>query len=370
MFKKFTLFLVFAATALSGFYWYVNFKNLSSAVSVYAVFDQSKVGEANMIGAIYQALPKVCDTWSFVTMTPKHIESSLAQDKSGTRVVVTAGQFGIEFIKSGVFPSHTKILLCTHQWFDSMNDLRDVYITMPEHAIDETIRNIAQTQRLTLLPTQGVLHTMSAEALANEDISAIHLTDAKVGIILGGDAETPDGGWKVFSVENAQRLANEIAKFQKRTGDKLLITNGPRTGRSATAHKTEELDVISAAFLQELEREGLVNGTDFEFFNFQFGKPSTLKAVMKIVMNNKGFMIVPGESTSSISEILAVMPASIYAHDAMNEQHGAFVEKLTRSHSTALWPLVPDSASMETYVPLPSQAVVVFEELLKYVSNV
>ena len=357
--KKFTL-LFFIAIFSLGF-------AADASLNIYAVYDPSKVGEVAMVKAVVNEIALTHPT-AQITKKPNVTFGDL--DLADPSVIITAGQFGIEFIKSGVFPSHTKILLCTHQWFDSMNDLRDVYITMPEHAIDETIRNIAQTQRLTLLPTQGVLHTMSAEALANEDISAIHLTDAKVGLILGGDAETPDGGWKVFSVENAQRLANEIAKFQKRTGDKLLITNGPRTGRSATAHKTEELDVISAAFLQELEREGLVNGTDFEFFNFQFGKPSTLKAVMKIVMNNKGFMIVPGESTSSISEILAVMPASIYAHDAMNEQHGAFVEKLTRSHSTALWPLVPDSASMETYVPLPSQAVVVFEELLKYVSNV
>jgi mitochondrial fission protein ELM1 len=207
---------------------------------------------------------------------------------------------------------------------------------------------------------------MSAQALAGENTSAIHLTDAKVGLILGGDAEMSNGkDWKLFSEDNARKLSKEIAAFIKKTGYKILITNGPRTGRSTTAHKTEELDVISAAFLQELEREGLVNGTDFEFFNFQFGKLSALKAVMKIVLNNKGFMIVPGESTSSISEILAVIPASIYAHDAMNEQHRAFVEKLTQSHHAALWPRVPDPALMDAYVPLPSQAVNVVADFLK-----
>ncbi|MEI7493046.1 MAG: hypothetical protein WCJ92_00405 [Alphaproteobacteria bacterium] len=365
MFKKFALFFVFGATVLSGFYWYVNFKNLSSAVSVYAVFDQSKVGEANMIGAIYQVLPKVCDTWSFVTMTPQHIESSLAQDKAGTRVIITAGQFGVKFLKSLTPLKRVKVLLCTHQWFDGIKNLHDIFIAMPEHVIDADVQKIAQQQNLTLIPTQGVLHTMSAEALADEDISAIHLTDAKIGLILGGDAETPAGAWQVFSIENARKLASEVVEFQKRTGDKLLITNGPRTGRSVTAHKTEELDVISTAFLRMLHEAGLKQGTDFEFFNFQFGKPSALKAVMKIVLNNKGFMIVPGESTSSISEILAVMPASIYEHDAMNEQHRAFVEKLTRSHSAALWPLVPDSALMKAYAPLPSEAVNVVAAFLK-----
>jgi len=365
MFKKFTLFLVFAATVLSGFYWYINFKNLSSTVSVYAVFDQSKAGEANIIGAIYQALPKVCDAWSFVTMTPQHIESSLAQDKAGTRVIITAGQFGVDFLKSSTLLKRVKVLLCTHQWFDDMNNLRDIFIAIPEHVIDANVQKIAKQQNLTLIPTQGVLHTMSAQALAGENTSTIHLTDAKVGVILGGDAETPEGGWKVFSVENAQRLANEIITFQKKTGYKILITNGPRTGRSATAHKTEELDVISAAFLQELEREGLVNGTDFEFFNFQFGQPSALKAVMKIVLNNKGFMIVPGESTSSISEIMAVMPAVIYENDAMNSIHHAFMNQVIHSNAAVLWPRVPDPALMDAYVPLPSQAVNVVADFLK-----
>jgi hypothetical protein len=299
-------------------------------------------------------------------MTPQHIESSLAQDKAGTRVIITAGQFGVDFLKSSTLLKRVKVLLCTHQWFDDMNNLRDIFIAIPEHVMDANVQKIAKQQNLTLIPTQGVLHTMSAQTLASQDTSAIHLTDAKVGLILGGDAEMSNGkDWKLFSEDNARKLAKEIAAFIKKTGYKILITNGPRTGRSATAHKTEELDVISAAFLQELEREGLVNGTDFEFFNFQFGQPSALKAVMKIVLNNKGFMIVPGESTSSISEIMAVMPALIYENDAMNSIHHAFMNQVIHSNAAVLWPRVPDPALMDAYVPLPSQAVNVVADFLK-----
>ncbi len=352
--KKFTL-LFFIAIFSLGF-------SSDASLNIYAVYDPSKVGELAMVTAIANEIALTHPT-AQITRKPSATFHDL--NLIDPSIVVTAGQFGIEFIKSGVFPAHTKILLCTHQWFDAMDGLHNVSIAMPEHTITETIQDTAKTNNLTLLRTVGVLHTMSAEALADEDISAIHLTDAKIGLILGGDAETPAGAWQVFSIENARKLASEVVEFQKRIGDKLLITNGPRTGRSSTAHKTEELDVVSAAFLSVLHEAGLREGTDFEFFNFQFGKPSALKAVMKIVLKNKGFMIVPGESTSSISEILAVMPASIYEHDAMNEQHRAFVEKLTRSHSTALWPLVPDSALMEAYVPLPSEAVSVVAAFLK-----
>jgi hypothetical protein len=354
MFKKFVgLFLTCIVFLASCF--------ASSSPNVCAVYDESRAGEVAMVTAV---INEIALTHPTAQITKKPNANFHDLDLIDQSVIITAGQFGISFIKSGTIPIHVKVLLCTHQWFDAMNDLHDIYITMPEHVIDETIRNVACTQHLTLLPTQGVLHTMSAEALADENTSAIRLTDAKIGLILGGDAETPEGGWKVFSVENAQRLANEIITFQKNTGYKILITNGPRTGRSATAHKTEEFDVISAAFLSVLHEAGLREGTDFEFFNFQFGKPSALKAVMKVVLNNKGFMIVPGESTSSISEIMAVMPASIYEHDAMNEQHKAFVEKLTRSHAVVLWPLVSAPALMESYVPLPSHAVNVVSDFL------
>jgi len=333
-----------------------------ASLNVYAIYDPSKVGEVAMVTAVVNEIALAHPTAQITKKPNAKFHDLNLIDPS---VVVTAGQFGINFIKSDTIPTHVKVLLCTHQWFDAMNDLHDVYITMPEHAITESIQTSAHTNNLTLLPTQGVLHTMSAEVLVDEDTSVIHLHAAKVGVILGGDAETPAGAWQVFSVENARKLASEVAELHRSAGYKILITNGPRTGRSATAHKTEELDVVSAAFLSVLHEAGLKEGTDFEFFNFQFGKPSALKAVMKVVLNNKGFMIVPGESTSSISEILAVMPASIYEHDAMNEQHRAFVEKLTRSHSAALWPLVPDSALMKAYAPLPSEAVSVVEKFLK-----
>jgi mitochondrial fission protein ELM1 len=352
--KKFTL-LFFIAMFSLGF-------AADASLNIYAVYDPSKVGEVAMVTAIAN---EIALTHPAAQITKKPNATFGDLDLDYPSVIITAGQFGINFIKSGTIPTHVKVLLCTHQCFDYMNDLHDVYITMPEHAITESIKNFAQTNNLTLIPTLGVLHTMSGKALASEDASVIHLTDAKIGLILGGDAETLEGGWKVFSVENAQRLANEIAKFQKRTGDKILITNGPRTGRSAIAHKTDGLDVVSTAFLNALREAGLKEGTDFEFFNFQFSRPSALKAVMKVVLNNKGFMIVPGESTSSISEILAVMPAAIYEHDAMNEQHRAFVEKLTRSRSAVLWSHVPDATLMYAYVPLAAQADKVVADFLK-----
>ncbi len=356
MFKKFVGLFLTCLVFLSPCF-------ASSSLSVYAVYDESRAGEVAMVTAV---INKIALTHPTAQITKKPNANFHDLDLADPSVIITAGQFGINFIKSSTIPTHVKVLLCIHQWFDAMNDLHDVYITMPEHAIDETIQDTAKANNLTLLRTVGVLHTMSAEALADENTSAIHLTDAKVGLILGGDAEMPNGkDWQLFSVENARKLANEIITFQKKTGYKILITNGPRTGRSPTAHKNGELDQVSSVFLEELREAGLKKDEDFQFFDFQSGQPSALKAVMKVVLNNKGIMIVPGESTSSISEIMAVMPAVIYENGAMNSTHHVFMNQVIQKNAAVLWPIVPAAELMETYVPLPSQAVNVVADFLK-----
>lgn len=329
-------------------------------LKVYAIYDPAKLGEVAMVNAVSNEIKATRPT-AQIDNKPNATFSEL--DLTDQAVIVTVGQFGINFLKSQEIPTHVKVLLCTHQWFDSMNELHNIYITMPEHAITEAIRSIATANHLMLLPTQGVLHTMSKEALATEDSSAVALRDAKIGVVLGGDAELPDGSWKVFSTENARKLAEEVVKLQRETGCDLLITNGPRTGKSLTAHSNGESDLVSSAFLETLQAKGLVKDRDFEFFDFQFGQPSALKAIIKVVSDNEGFMIIPGESTTSISEILAVAPAAIYKNDAMNETHVLFVDQLVRANLAILWPQAPEI--MRAYVPLPRQEVAVVREFLK-----
>ncbi len=335
-------------------------------LKVYAAYDSSKVGEAAMVNAVVNEI-KTSRPYAQIMDMPNASLNNL--DLAEQSTIVTAGQFGIDLIKSGSIPAHVKVLLCTHQWFDVMSDLHNIYITMPEHAIDEAIKSIAVTNHLTIIPTLGVLHTMHKETLDAEDTSVIHLRDAKVGVILGGDAEMPDGSWKVFSIENARNLAEEVAEFQKVTGCALLITNGPRTGKSPTAHRNGELDLVSSAFLTVLQAKGLKKGEAFEFFDFQFGqqpnqKPSSaLKAIIKVILDNKGFMIVPGESTTSISEMLAIMPAAIYKNDAMNATHERYVDQLVQSNIVASWPEATDQALMR-YTPPPRQEIAVVSALL------
>ncbi len=382
--SKFVLSIIFGVAGLWATYGYFTSKTNDSAVSMYAVFDQSKVGEASMVGAVSQALPLVCDTFAFVTRNEtqfKDLKPHLDLDKAGTIIMITAGQFGVNFLKSMIPLKKVKVLLCAHQWFDAMASLHDIYLTMPNHAINGKIRDWAKQQKIELIPTQGVLHTMSVKSLNGQDPAIIHLTEAKVGLILGGDAEMLDGkNWQLFSPENAKKLATEVATLIKQTGYKFLITNGPRTGafinlttRDPNAHKssTKEgsadgsaVDKVSKAFLDELTKVGLKEGEDFEFYDFQFGTPSALKAILAIIYKNKGFMIVPGESTSTISEITAIMPTVIYRNDAMNDVHEAYLADLTRNKVAVLWPNIPSAQQVNVYAPLKPQAITVLQRML------
>ncbi len=356
--------------AVLAFFFHSSHSSNFSPTKIYAVYTPRKTGDLAMVNAAVDAFKFTCPTAEVISEPNAKIDDLKLGNEAS--IIVTSGQFGIELIQFKNFPKTVKVLLCTHQWFDDMKNLRDIFIAIPEHVLNNDIHKIAKQQNLTLIPTQGVLHTMSPESLVNEDTSVIQLKDAKVGLILGGDVEMPNGrDWQLFSTDNARKLAKEIAAFAKKTGYKILITNGPRTGlcinpttKDASVHRDGKLDKVSLSFLDELHHAGLQKGQDFEFFDFQFGQPSAFKAIMAVVLKNKGFMIVPGESTSSISEIMVVMPAVIYENDAMNTVHKMFVDKAISSNIAILWPNLPDQNLMETYAPPQPQAVMVVKKLL------
>lgn len=369
--KKLKKIIIFAAIALMVAIYLVNHK--SEVTVVYAVCDQSKLGEVNMVMSVAEAVPHICKNYAFLTYVADFKLLSKNLDKNQKNLIITAGQYGIDFLKTTIPTKNVKFLLCVHQWFDAMKDLHDISLAIPKHALNSEIISWAKKQNVELIPTQGVLHRMSAKVINAEDTSIIHMKDAKVGLILGGDAEMPNGkDWKLFSEKNAHELGLEICEYLKKTGHKILITNGPRTGafidghnRDPNAHKDGKVDKISRVFLNTLEEAGFKQGEHFEFYDFQFGTTSALKAVMAVVHKNKGFMIVPGESTSSISESIAVMPTVVYRVDSMNTVHESYLGDLVDNKLVMQWPNVPDESKSSSYVAPESQALVVVKVLLK-----
>ncbi|MBA3813729.1 MAG: hypothetical protein H0X26_04455 [Alphaproteobacteria bacterium] len=211
------------------------------------------------------------------------------------------------------------------------------YIAVPIHAMGDFAKTVENTNTK-LIATIGVAHNRQIEEIEQvyaSEKAKLPENVSHTGVILGGDAPTPDGKTQLFTEANARELARYIAPLIK--DRHLLITNGPRTGKYdprtkeeiKTAHRDGKRDHITLAFLDELEKSE-ISPKQYTLFDFQFGSPSKdMDLLLGAVNVTKGEMLVAGESTSSISESIDVMPAGaviVYDTTSMNQVHNAHVK--------------------------------------------
>jgi hypothetical protein len=212
------------------------------------------------------------------------------------------------------------------------------YLALPTHSMGDFANEIAKTTTQ-LIKTTGVAHNRQIEDIEKvykEQDNQIPSRPAYLGIILAGDAANPDKTISLFTKANATELARYVASVLQ---DKhLLIINGPRTGKYdsvtleeiKTAHRTGQPDVITQAFVDALKERG-VQQDQFTLFDFQFGKSTgkEMDLVLGAIRATNSTILVPGESTSSISESVDVLPSGavvVYPNTAMNDVHRAHVK--------------------------------------------
>ncbi|MCE3254669.1 MAG: hypothetical protein K0R25_163 [Rickettsiaceae bacterium] len=296
-------------------------------------------------------------------------------------IVVGCGSHMVEHLKNfkSVAPDNVKTCFASHQIPDNLLPNLGFLdsVAVPEYAISEKNReqledkliatsgvahNLTEEElemefkeflKAKLIATIGVNHNLTEEELERElekFIAAEQLAAPKKGLVLvlGGDAELPQTIPKqyiCYSEEEARQLARFAIK-EAMEGNFIYATNGPRTGMidpvdrcsNLYTHRlihpvtNEEinykLDPVSQAFIDELQKGGLVEGKNFQFYDFKFlekGVDSAYKALLRIAKKSEGkFKIVlPGESSSMISEsdILPNGSVIVYRNNAMNENH-------------------------------------------------
>ena len=210
------------------------------------------------------------------------------------------------------------------------------FMALPIHSIDNFDQTLAGT-KTQLIKTIGVSHNRQIEAIeqiyqANKN--KILKNGPYLGVILGGDAATPEGKIQLFTEENARRLANYVADI--RQGRHLLIVNGPRTGKHdaqlqeiKTSHRDGQKDFVTQAFIDELPKRN-ISEDQYAIFDFQFNVPNNdMDLVLGALRHTQSSVLVPGESTSSISECIDVLHPNaviVYCNTAMNLVHGAHVK--------------------------------------------
>lgn len=267
-----------------------------------------------------------------------------AASAAGSRaIVIAAGTPSIEIMASLPRKDRVIMLHSSHQVSSTHKMLkgRVDYIALPQYTVDaETLEELGGPSTK-IITTAGVAHNLTPESIKNEytahqkefpDFSAYK------GIILGGDAELPgvdEKGktkWLYYTPEEARKLARYLIRDANENRKHLLILNGPRSGKHdlqtgmerENNHRNGTLDPVTAAFIQELEEQGLKKSVDYSLFDFQYGSPSRYKAVLGALLVTGSPLLVAGESTSMVSESADCLPQGLvtaYYHSAMNVNH-------------------------------------------------
>ncbi len=240
------------------------------------------------------------------------------------------------------YESTTFSVFLTHQWWNNLlQHLPEKpslsLIAVPQYTIIPAISESIIKYDVSVIGTNGVCSSLESKDLIQAyHNSLIPKQNTYILVLLAGDTQDADGKWRIYPQKEAVKLARLITEQYLATGNTILITNGPRTGKidpisnkETDAHKNSILDKVTQAFLTELKKK--VPTQKIIFYNFQYGTPSMLPAAMGAVLENKGSIFyIPGESISTASQaILLLLSKSIilYKHSAMLELHEKYLEK-------------------------------------------
>ncbi len=273
-------------------------------------------------------------------ISSSEIQKKVKEDKETKKVIVIgAGEGGIDGIQQ--FPQNLNLMICltSHMFLERYKDpelLKKVmFIALPTHDTSFDHENMGRK----LIETIGVAHNRQVEdASSAYQKYQSELPEGKtyLGVVLGGDAPTPTKEINLFTKEDAEKVAAYVIKKAQESNASVLISNGPRTGKYTlekmeikTAHRDGKLDSVTAHFKEILETK--LGETRVKVFDFQFDqKPpyNSFELILGAVKATKGELLVPGDSTSMISEAIDTMAPQrvvVYENSAINEVHHAHI---------------------------------------------
>jgi len=316
------------------------------ALKVYLLSNHTNVGDHNQLLGIATAFEKLSVQHSQVedlntkTTTPAQIKAKIESDLHREKIIVVgSGEGGIEGIKDLSANPNLTICLTSHMFLEGYKDpslLEKVnFIALPIH-VSAAIKDKLGTK---LIETTGVAHNRQPEAAdqAYAEWGQKELPGCKtyLGVVLGGDAPVPGPSKdiKLFTEEDATHLANYVA--QNADDACILVLNGPRTGKYdsekkeiMTVHRNGNSDRITELFQKKLAALGVEN---VKVMDFQHGSQTPYNSfdlALGAVKATYGKMVVPGESTSMVSEAIDTLSPGqvlVYENSAMNKVHQAHI---------------------------------------------
>lgn len=249
-------------------------------------------------------------------------------------IIIGAGISGAKAFKNKPELNKTHVLL-TWQWLDDLHNLAyNTIVIVPEHAFDKRFESL-KSKGIRFISISGVLHQKTISKIKNESLDKIDPSTHYI-VMLAGDTQQENGEW----VKYDEKMLNEFLKFlpQDQT---ILVLNGPRTGKflkntneiNANAHKTETDHITRAVQAKNVKK--------WKVIDFKYDQNSLWDAALHFCITHPSVgLILPGESTSMISEALSlgILPI-IYKHDAMTAASHKYIKQLAKEDKIFKYPM-------------------------------
>ena len=368
--------------------------------NLYIISDKSFVGDRSQLLGVARETEKYFKS-KFVTIkAPEEYDISELQSlkekiqkNNALNILVTVGYYGIKSImtlkQDKEIANRIIAVHLSHQFLDNgeLSHLQLVQtnskysfgadiIALPEHVLDNEVSKNLTGGNTILLPTRGVAHNLH---ITDIDIdyykykSQIPVSEKYLAVILAGDVPDGKGNYKCYNAEQAKKLAQYVSDIAIKDKYFILLSNGPRTGKyDCSIHKEQNvhnensaLDQVTTEFQRILEK----NNVPFQVFDFKRNKQNMYKAILGAVLySNNSLILVPGESTSMISEITGTLSSNSiiayytsvmnpdhmkYVHQELNDGHIAVLDQdmhLQPKRDTTSAPIVPASEAVAEMV--------------------
>jgi len=275
-------------------------------------------------------------------------------------IIIGAGISGCEAFTITAKPRQTNILL-VWQWLDEMKNLAEgTVVVLPEHAIDKNFNSIRQ--KIKLITINGVLHTRTMNNITKENSKLIKQNTDMI-VMLAGDTQQADGTWVLYTEKMAKELIEKLP-----SNINIIFLNGPRTGKhkmvngiaiaSETAHRVT-IDEVTQFLIDTSATK-----KSWQVIDFKFGQDSLWGPALKFCLERpETIMVLPGESTSMISEALTLgIRPVIYKHKAMTKTSKRYVDELVKSKKVVVFPTLTEEGH-RMQEPLETQEKKIIKDL-------
>ena len=323
-------------------------------------YDNNAVGTQIAIEELFEEHGTRLKSFSFNLSNVDRIKSTI--DRLPYTIVVAAGEHSIKTLcdlkKDSKLGRKIYTSWSGHQLFDGLPEVVNIIdsVALPKHVLDDKSKAFFKSRNAaTLVETVGVAHnthpkdlTYEFEKWGKHIIPAIRYNM----VVLGGDAPDEKKVMHYYTPDEAFNLGKYIGQRTKGEGSFLLVINSPRTGKhdpktanDSLSHREAhpetnkpldyKIDAVSQAFLKGVEEKGLLNGINYQFFDFKFGKDGVVnayKGLFGAVAKTPGsHVFISGESTSTVSEACDLLPlgsVTVYDTNAMNAAHKAHIDSI------------------------------------------